>query len=409
MTKRKLPSFIEGFMHYMKDSYSPTLLTKWGAIWAVAAAMQRRTYVFTLNKPLYPNLYVMLVSPPGLGKTQVTNTLYDLFSVFGDNRLAPSNVTYASIISDLREAESPMIDKEKQRNITINSLAIISDEMQVILPSYDTMIIGKLTHLYDCLPYSESRKTSRKENSFNIPYPQVNMIACAQPAYIMGTMPESAWNLGFLSRTFLVYSTERRPVESLFVVAETDKDLWKNLEYDIQMIGRLHGKFLFSEEAKESINNFARQGVYGGKPIPSHPRLLNYATRRTAHMLKLMQVSCADRAEGNMEILVEDFDRAYEWLIEMETNVPEIFKEASADSDQKVALDLLHALNRLYVKNGEEPISQQLVWQYLSTKVQANKAKGLLETMENAGYLISKVHKGKPAYVPQLPKDMFTE
>ena len=67
---RILVDWIDSFVDYAKDPHLPDLSMKWSAISAVAAILERRVYCrLRAADELYPNLYVMLVSPPAVGKS----------------------------------------------------------------------------------------------------------------------------------------------------------------------------------------------------------------------------------------------------------------------------------------------------------------------------------------------------
>ena len=65
--------------------------------------------------------------------------------------------------------------------------------------------------------------------------------------------------------------------------------------------------------------------LLGQPPIPDHPKLIHYNTRRWAHLLKLTMVACVDRS-NDLRLEVEDFNRAMLWLLQAEKQMPLIFQ-----------------------------------------------------------------------------------
>src|SRR5438270_12959948 len=87
---------------------------------------------------------------------------------------------------------------------TFNSLLIASKELGALIPGYDTDFLNALTYLYDNAKYDEKRRG--KSEPLVIERPQVNLIGCTTPGFLLDTMPIGAWSQGFLSRVILVYS-----------------------------------------------------------------------------------------------------------------------------------------------------------------------------------------------------------
>ena len=78
-----------------------------------------------------------------------------------------------------------------------------------------------------------------------------------------------------------------------------------------------------------AINDWARSG---GQPAPDHPKLLSYNTRRLHHLLKLCMVA-ALACDSELIITVDHFVEALDWLVELETFMPDIFKSMRTGGD----------------------------------------------------------------------------
>ena len=60
--------WISDFMEYTQGSPTPEIFRLWSAITAVSGALERRVWIETAQSKLYPNLFTLLVAPPGIGK-----------------------------------------------------------------------------------------------------------------------------------------------------------------------------------------------------------------------------------------------------------------------------------------------------------------------------------------------------
>lgn len=394
---RKLESWIEGFKEYSSNSGSPALYITWGAITCIAGALERRVWVVTRGEKIHPNFYTIMVGPPGVGKTFITNRVGTFWRQIPGHHVARSSITSAGLADELRHAERHVIRPGIPPE-SFNSLKICSNELQVLVPQYDFDLMGKLTEIYDGHPYGETRRT--RENTFDVPRPQINLLAACTPKYLTSVMPEGAWDLGFMSRCLMIFG-EAQQRSSLFNKKSGNKNLFDNLVEDIKEIGSdaLYGEMTFSDEAAELMDAWYIEGC---PPEPDHPKLVNYNTRRPVHMLKLLMVLAADA--GRMEIQASDFDKGLALLTEAEISMPEIFKSMEASADGKIVEDVFYIINKTYLVNGKTPLPKKFIYSLLVKKLPSYAVKQTLDNMESSGMLRTiTVEKYGTCYIPQEP------
>lgn len=381
----------------MKDKGSPEIFTEWAAIFAVAAALERRVWIKTKKGKLFPNMYVVTVGPPGAGKTLATSVIHEMLSTLEDHHIAPTSVTKASLIDALVGAERKVIVPGQNPPLVVyNSLIVTSDELGVFLPAYENDFMNVLTNIYDCRVYSETRRTAKI--NLKMDSPQLNLAAATTPSYLNALLPEGAWDQGFLSRTVLVYSGAEAPSD-LFGDSLYDETLEKALLYDLQKLGKLYGKMSFTPEAEQAINEWHKAG---GPPIPEHPKLQHYNTRRTAHLLKLCMVACASCGD-DMVITLEHFAEALDWLLRMEHVIPDIFKSMKTGGDGRVIEECYYFVYQIFVKE-KKPVLESRIWSFLQERTPAHNIERLLQVMEKAGLLEKKFTEVGFGYTPKAKK-----
>lgn len=391
---RKLGSWTDGFNEYMANKGSPRLFTKWAGIFAIAAALERKVWIRNNKGQLFPNLYVITVGPPGAGKTLSTSVVYDFLSKLDQHHIAPTSVTKASLIDALTGAERKLIrPTENPAIISFNSLTVVSDELGVFLPAYESDFMNVLTNIYDCRIYSETRRTAKI--NIKMEAPQLNFTAATTPSYLTSILPEGAWDQGFLSRTILVYSGGEGP-QDLFSGAVYDDKLEAALEHDLQQIGELYGKMVFEEDVKEIITAWHMEG---GPPAPTHPKLQHYNTRRTAHLLKLCMIACASSTD-NLVITLDHYAEALNWLMEVEAVMPDIFRAMRSGGDGKVMEECWHYLYEVFIKD-KKPVLEHRVYAFLQERTPAHNVERILTVMEKSGLIEKKFGDVGMAYVPK--------
>lgn len=386
-------SWIETFITHTSSTSSPEIFRKWAAISCIAAALERKVWVTTAGSRLYPNLYTILCAPPGVGKTEVTWRVRELLASLDDLHLSPSSVTKASLIDELNESDRRIVRvQDTPAVISFNSLMICINELGVLLPAYDNEFMNTLTDLYDCKQYGEKRRTSKI--NIQIDAPQLNLLGACTPAYLNHTLPEGAWDQGFMSRTIIVFAGERI-VRSLFASTELNEEEYEQLKDDLASIFELFGEISFSPEAQELIDTWYLAGC---PPAPDHPKLIGYNQRRIVHLLKLCMVSCAD--ERRKQITTADFERAMTWLLEIEVYMPEVFKAMSAGGPGRIIEEAWHYIFTIYAKE-QKPVSEHRLMQWLQERVPVHQVMQTIELMEKSKLIEQQLTASGKAYKPR--------
>lgn len=336
---------------------------------------------------LYPNLYVVLVGPPGVGKTVLTSRVQRILEDLGENGtqffIAPSSVNHASLINELVEAKRNYINPMTMEPISYNALALVSNELSVLLPEYDTNFISKLTDIWDGFRYGERRRT--KDLNFKIDNPMLNLLAATTPAYLTSSIPEIAWDGGFLSRTLLVFSAETLQ-RDIFGAVPAQEQLYKKLLADLKDVFNHFGELKFTSEAIEAIESWNRAGC---PPVPEHPKLLHYNIRRRVQLLKLCMIMSLARGD-DLTITIEDYKRAMDALLELEVMLPDIFKAMTSGGDSRVMDECWYFVSLAWAKeNG--PIHEGRIIAFLSEHLPAHTVVRVFELMVRVGILIEEI------------------
>lgn len=386
--------WIEGFLSHTDNISSPRLFRKWGAIATIAGALERKVWVRSLGSRLFPNMYTVLVAPPGVGKTEITWRIRKLWESLEDHHIASTSVTKASLIDELADANRRWVDAKAADPVThFNSLLMCINELGVLLPAYENEFMNTLTDLWDCKHYSERRRTSKIE--IDIDNPQLNLVAACTPSYLMHVLPEGAWDQGFLSRTMLVYSGDRQ-LRSLFAESHFDEEEFNNLKDGLMDIANIFGEIRFEKAAAEAMDNFH---LTDGEPKPDHPKLLSYNIRRTVHLLKLCMVFSVSRSY-QLVVTLEDWQRAYDALIEVELHMPDIFKAMSQGGAGKTMEEAWHFVFTTHAKEGTPVLKHRLI-NFLQERVPVHNIQPTIDMMQQGQMIEKRLTTGGEAFVPR--------
>lgn len=395
-SSRKLACWIEGFLEYTENLDLPHRLRLWTAIAGIGGMAERRIWTTTGRGVVYPNLFVLLVTPPAIGKSLALRPMRQIWRKIPGLHIAPDNMTKASLMDDMMAAKT--LRKLDQDVMEYHSLQICATEFGVLCPAHDLEFLSVLTALYDCDELHKETRRGMKE-PIEIVNPQITLIAGTQPAYLSQFLPEAAWGQGFMSRIIMVYSDEFLPVD-LFTERPVQQKLYDDLVHDAQLIHNKSGHMLWAPEAKQIIQSWINAGQI---PVPKHLKLANYCGRRLMNLLKLSQIVCLSKRGSGLIIEAEHVTQAMEWLLDAEAVMPEVFKAMKGNSDHAVLQELKLYVADQYLANGGKPVHKMRLVNFLSERTPGHSVGRLLEVAVDAG-LISKYKDP----VQGIPTDTFT-
>ena len=342
---RRLSSWIDAFVDYTSDLESPRIFRQWAAIATIGATLEQKVWAHTTDK-IYPNMYTFIVGHPGVGKSRTISAARRLCESIEGYPIGPQSVSKAALVDALKKSRRSVTNVALGIAEEYNSLTLFSDDWQVTMSEWNKELIAGLTTFYDVIAsYSEMKRTQAID--IKIKAPQLNILAGSTPSQLMSTMPEGSWEQGFTSRAMFIFSDDRHINETAFGRKEKNPE---DLIHDLHVISSLWGQLGNAENFIVQVDNWRKAGM---PPVPNHPRLLHYNSRRFVHLLKLCIVACVDRGQ-KLIITEEDFKRAMGWLTEAEYFMPSLFQAGAGNADAKAMQEILHFIKlKGQVEEGE--------------------------------------------------------
>jgi hypothetical protein len=394
---RKCASWIESFIEDTVGLDTPVIFRKWSAISAIAAAIEQRVCMITGKGELYPNIYCMLIAHPGVGKTATIRKSKRYYMETLDPHLAPTSLTGASMIDAMTKNKRFMPLPGKQP-LDYNSMYLNADELGSFMHKYDSEIISVMSSFYDPDEFRQWRRGN--DLKVQIKCPQLNVICGSTPSNLMNTLPEFAWEQGFTSRVILIFSDERI-IGDDFV--HTDRALRPDLVHDLKRINSLLGEFEITSAYRDAVTVWRAAGE---PTVPTHPKLLHYATRRRVHLYKLSMVSSIDRGDSLL-LTARDWERALDWLAEAEAFMPDIFKAGAGNADSKAMDEIYHYV--LTSCAGGRKIPAFKIINFAKVRVPLHSIDRVITTMEKSGLIkqagLDPKVRGQVLYVPGARTD----
>lgn len=388
--------WIDGFMDFTSHLPSPAIFRKWTAISIIAAAMERKTWVILNGRQRYPNMFILLVAPPGVGKTEAIRSVYEFTAELKELHLAPDDVSSASLIDALAKAERKVMrPTENPPMVSFNCMAVASDELGVFLKMYDAPFMSKLNKLFDGTPFHESKRSTKVD--LKIEKPLLNFFAGTTPAWLGGSLPPTAWAEGFSSRLIMIYSGEKVWTNPFAEVLSSTIQFEK-LVKDLQVIHSLYGQFRWADDVVPLYLDWGQKQM---PPIPEHPKLESYLPRRLAHFTKVLMVCSAARG-NDMIITKADYQTAQDILLEAESIMPDVFKSMSMSVDSNILDETYAFVFNAYNREGQKPIAHHRIIHFIQQRAPIEKVLRTLDTLLQSNMLAiaERMPTGQHKYKP---------
>lgn len=375
---RRLQSWITSFSTYTKNMGVSPLWQKWAGLCCVSGALGRRVCLNTSRGTLYPNVWCLLVSPPGVGKSILIEEVGNFWAGTPNLNLAPSSTTRAGLIDRLLLTKKvELVNGLPEVN---HSLLCASVEFGNLVPVYDNAWLNILNELYDNRKVYED--TTRKLGTISIEHPHLVILAGTQPKYLDNLLPDAAFGMGFTSRFIMAYVGEAQHIK-MFAATKKSMDLKGRLQSDLNSIATLRGEYFLSPEAEELYENLYSEGF---APKPTHTKLQHYATRRPAHILKMMMCFAAAESD-NFRIMPHHIQQAVDLLLATEKEIPQIFQEMVSKGYADANEEAWSYAMQTWMSNGRKPLLETKMISFLVGKVPNAHIKPTLDTMVQSGYL----------------------
>lgn len=371
--RRRCTSWIDSFVEATSNLEAPAIFRRWTAITTIASVLEQKVWVRT-SRPLFPNIYVLIVGHPGVGKTRTIREGRRLVHDLPDFHLAPVSLTFASLVDSLTQAKR-MLVRLPDDPLEYNSMFICADELGAFIHKYDDEMIAGLSAFYDPDPYSQNRRT--REIVIKIKSPQLNILAGSTPSNLMKFMPEGAWDQGFTSRLIMIFSDERIIGDDFAAKGQVNL---ADLEYDLRTINSLCGEFEVTNDYRECVNNWR---ALGEPPTPNHPKLIHYVTRRRAHLYKLSIIAAIDRSNA-LILTRDDFNTAMNWLVEAESAMPEIFKAGVMGADASAMEEIMHFVQ---ISDHGQGVNESRITKFATERLPINSVFRVIDIMTKSGML----------------------
>jgi hypothetical protein len=309
---RQLDDWIKAYLAYTNENESPEAYHTWIAISAIAGVLRRNVWFDMGYFSLYPNLYVVLVSPAGLCKKSTAMRISRplLAEVPGIN-FSVDSISRERLIQDL--AQSFQDDQ--------SAMTAYQSEFASMLTTSGMDMVVFLTDIYDS-PHEWVHKT-KASGTNTIKKPFLNMIAGTTPDWVARAMPLDTIGIGLTSRVIFVYSDTPRVRPAFPTLSSAQHALVPMLKNDLTTMSTIKGQFELADDAREMYENWYQHKRHEEKK-DADSRLAGYFERKPMHVLKVAMCVAASKRDG-LVITTQDLVDGMGLLAATEDGMPRVF------------------------------------------------------------------------------------
>ena len=363
---------------YTDGLISPDNFIDFGWYFLISAALQRRIWTGPDHQRLYPNIYVIPVAEPGIGKGLVIKQVAELLKFHklpdpksnGHNKavteidrqmmeevaesdyklaqgvtdendrkktirnknfdkpylfpIAADSTTYEALVKAVSQSirrinyydiNSTTGNKEL-RVYTHSSISFCLEEVSSLIRRRTEDVIHFLIQTYDCGDYIYDTKTQGKDK---IKKCCVSFFGGTTPGFLQSTFDDRLLTEGFSSRTFFIFAASNRKT-ALWVpdLTKEQKSAYVDIQLHLEKLSHLYGRVRVDQNSLQELENWWQASQ--ARKVNTSPKLLPYYSRKNIHFQKLaMAIHFGESTE--MEIPLKTYQRAIEVLEREEKNM----------------------------------------------------------------------------------------
>ena len=249
------PGWLLEYLEYTLGNEAPEEFHLWVGLTVLGSAVKRNIYIDHLYYQIYPNLYTILVAPPGVCKKTTAASIGEQIAREADCiKIFSEKITPEALAKSLGRADTEMIAGGVKVELASQGL-LYAPELTVFLgrEQYNESLVILLTRLYDCAP--SWAYESIKHGKIPLKNIFVSLLGCTTPSELGKAIPSAAEGGGLMSRLIILFKT-RTP--RCFPVPVMDDPMRKtHLVIKLKRLAdTVKGQFVLDSSAQDWWNTY---------------------------------------------------------------------------------------------------------------------------------------------------------
>lgn len=373
-TERILDNWLMKYGEYTIESESPEQFHLWTGLSIIASAVRRNVWLDQGTHILYPNMYVILIGPPGRVRKSTSIRLgrHLLIDIDGIHFGADS-VTREELIKALAKISVTS---------TQAAMTLHSTELSSLIEPSGIKMIQFLTDIFD--GDFKWRYSTKHQGKDVINNPVLNILAATTPTWIADGLPADIVGHGFISRVLFVYGADRRFLKPF--PGKLDGELGKNLRADLDHISRIEGTFKWGEGSKVCYSEIYEEI---DKTKPKDYRVEGFHNRKDIYTLKVAMLLSIARSD-DLIMQTGDIKTAYAALSAIEESMHKTFSAVGKYDHAADTERLLEAIRE------EGHLTSEDIHTRFSAAGDVDQIAKMLQMLISQGVVSREFKKGQP-------------
>ncbi len=339
---RQFENFLSAYETYADNGFTPPQFNRWTCLSILAGALERRVWLpWSDSYSFYPNIYVLLVSMPGDGKSVALNSgvglLQEVNRRTSSLNIMPNQVTEAKFIELMGHGRT-FTDRHTGKEMLIlqNAGYYFASEASNSLKNVFGDFLSCLTDFYDC-PNTWERATKKDGKKISLKNVCMNLIAGSTFDYLGKLVNDVNIMGGFASRLIYVVSKNKEVVDQEFqmggqnaVELEERRVYREALVADLTAISKLVGPFRAEPDFGAAWRTWYMPYEKKRRALQSE-KAQSLLARTNTNVLKVAMLLCVAESD-DLVLKLRHWEKALEWVSAIQEEAPAIFRQARATS-----------------------------------------------------------------------------
>jgi hypothetical protein len=392
--ERMYDNWLAAYVQHQRYSESPLSFHLWTGIATLAGALRRRVWIDERQFQWTPNMYIILVGPPGVAAKSTSlraglNLLEQVPGIF----FGPQSMTWQALIDNFIQAQEAITLEGKEKPVPMSCLTIGVSELGTFLRPENREFLDLLTSMWDGQKEVLRRRT-RSEGETTIHNPWLNVIGCTTPSWLKDNFPEVLIGGGLTSRIIFVYGDKKRqlvPYPSLLVTDSKYEEEEQNLVHDLRIIAELIGAYTLTKDAYDWGIAWYEKHNKGRPDHLTSERFAGYLSRKQTHIHKVAMVLAAAQ-RNELVITSDDLITADEQITELEHSMIQVFSSIGVSNTAKINTEVLSLIR------NSRAISYKKLWRMCFATTAQKDFVDSIKAAIDAGY-VKKESTGENDYI----------